>query len=62
MEKGINLQIEEFKINIATALNESQMPPSIMELVLQGFLTEIGAVNRQQIAKENQEFQDKETI
>lgn len=57
MEKGINLQIDEFKKNLAMVINESHMPPSIVEMVLQGLLSETSLINRQQILKETQEYE-----
>lgn len=56
MEKGINLQIDEFKQNLAMVINESHMPPSIVEMVLQGLLSEASMINRQQLLRETQEY------
>lgn len=56
MEKGINLQIEEFKTNLANVLNTSNMPVTIIEMVLQGVLTEINIIRQQQVKKEKQDY------
>ena len=62
MEKGINLQIEELKANLATVINKSQMPISLTEMIIQGMLQEIHMVKVQQVEKEKQEYENsKET-
>lgn len=58
MEKGINLQIEELKANLATTLNSSNMPVAIIEMVLQGMLTEVNMIKQQQLKKEKQDYDD----
>lgn len=58
MEKGINLQIEEYKMKLAATINESHMPSSITTLILQSLLAELTTINKQQVQKETQEFEE----
>lgn len=60
MNKGINLQIEEFKSNIAKLINESNMPIALTEMVIGTILQEIHMVKVQQVEKEKQEFENAE--
>ena len=57
MEKGINLQIEEFKMELTSVINQSHMPVSVVELVLQGLLTETNLIKQQQVNREKQEYE-----
>lgn len=56
MEKGINLQIEELKINLASTINNSNMPVAIIEMVLQGMLAEANILKQRQVSKEKQDY------
>lgn len=56
MEKGINLQIEELKINLANTINNSNMPVAIIEMVLQGMLAEANILKQRQVSKEKQDY------
>lgn len=56
MEKGINLQIEELKVNLANIINTSNMPVTIIEMVLQGMLAEANILKQQQVSKEKQDY------
>lgn len=56
MEKGINLQIEELKVNLANIINTSNMPVAIIEMVLQGMLAEANMLKQRQVNKEKQDY------
>ena len=56
MEKGINLQIEELKVNLANIINTSNMPVAIIEMVLQGMLAEANIFKQRQVSKEKQDY------
>jgi hypothetical protein len=56
MEKGINLQIEEYKARLVSVINEANLPISLTALVLQNLLAETTMVAQQLVAKEKQEF------
>lgn len=56
MEKGINLQIEELKVNLANIINTSNMPVTIIEMVLQGMLAEANILKQRQVSKEKQDY------
>lgn len=56
MEKGINLQIEEFRENLITTINQSNMPISVVELVLKDLFTNASLGKQQQVEKEKKDF------
>lgn len=56
MEKGVNLQIEELKASIANTLNSSNMPVTILEMILQSMLAEVNMIKQQQVNKEKQDY------
>jgi hypothetical protein len=57
MEKGINLQIEELKQNIVKSINDSHMPITIANMILQGLLTESSMLQQQIISQEKQAYE-----
>lgn len=49
MEKGINLRIQETKENIANVINDAKLPPGVMQMILESFVTQIQNINSQMI-------------
>ena len=63
MEKGINLQIHNFKESLAITINNAKMPTSIIEMVLKEFLSQATLLNQAQLEQEKkqcEESKDKE--
>jgi len=58
MEKGINLQIEEYKNSIIEIINKSNMPISISKLVLFGIYNDIIAYTNKAIDDEGKAYKD----
>jgi hypothetical protein len=56
-EKGINLRIQEAKEGIAEAVNKSQLPPSILLMILGEFTVQIQAQNAHMIEIERREYE-----
>lgn len=52
MEKGFNLQIEEFKENIIREINNSNLPITVVEMIFQKLLSEITVVKQQTLKME----------
>ena len=57
MEKGINLKICEFKLNIEKCVNDSLLPPGIVQSILEGYLRQVVDLNTQAIINEKEEFE-----
>lgn len=57
MEKPITLQIEEFKKNIATIVNDSNLPPFILDYIFKDLYSEIHMLNQNQLTKDMQEYE-----
>lgn len=55
--KPVSMVINEFKINIEKTINESGLPPVIMESILNNYLLQIQAVAKQQTLAEMQEYE-----
>ena len=55
MEKGINLQIQEFKESLAITINNAKMPTSIIEMVLKEFLSQATLLNQTQLEQEKKQ-------
>ena len=58
MEKTANVIIEETKIKIAQAVQESGLPVSVLDMILKDLYMEIHALASDVIKKEMQEYKD----
>ena len=58
LEKGVNLQIEEFKNNILQVTNDSKMPISITKLVLYGIYNDVVIFTNKTLEDESKAFQE----
>lgn len=56
MDKGINLQIQEFKEKLANVINESKMPIAITQMALFELTSQVNNAATQQIQIERQAF------
>lgn len=57
-EKGINLRIQEAKEDIADVVNKSQLPPSILLMILGEFTTQIQVQNARMIELERKSYEE----
>ena len=58
MDKTANVIIEETKIKIAQAVQESGLPVSVLDMILKDLYMEIHALASDVIKKEMQEYKD----
>jgi len=57
-EKGINLRIQEIKEDIADVVNKSQLPPSILLMILGEFTAQIQVQNARMIELERKAYEE----
>lgn len=64
MEKPLTLQIEEFKQNLATTINNSPLPSFIIASIIKDIDMEIQALYRNQVMEDKVKYEEslKETI
>lgn len=62
MEKGFNLAVNEFKANLINEINNSNMPISIVSMVLESILLEVKTQEKKVIDKEAADFQIQKEI
>ena len=55
--KPVSMVINEFKINIEKAINESGLPPVIMESILSNYLLQIQTVSKQQLLTDTEQYE-----
>lgn len=55
--KGINLRINEFKQNLTLCINSAQLPPGIIQPILEGALSQIINQNANAIMQEQSDFE-----
>ena len=48
MDKPFTVVYEDFKQELASLINSTVLPPSIIEVVLQGYLSQIQSIARKQ--------------
>ena len=60
MEKGINLRIQEAKEDIAATINKAQLPPGILLMILNEFVSQVQAQNAIAIANERKAYEEGE--
>ena len=58
MNKPVSVVKEEFTNKIVLLINESGLPPILMEPVLANCLNQIRAINEAQLKKDKQEWED----
>lgn len=56
IEKPISLAIEECKANIAEVINNSQLSPVVLDLILKSIYDEVHNIYIQQLNQERQEY------
>ena len=59
-EKGINLRIQEAKEDIAATINKAQLPPGILLMILNEFVSQVQAQNAIAIANERKAYEEGE--
>ena len=59
-EKGINLRIQEAKEDIAAAINKAQLPPGILLMILNEFVSQVQTQNAMAIANERKAYEEGE--
>lgn len=57
MDKPFSMLYEEFRMNIANAINNSGLPPAVLESVLQNYLTEINNIARNQYKTDKSQYE-----
>lgn len=55
--KGINLQIQEFKENLLNVINESKLPPAIVQMALGELTAQVDRITEQALEKERQAYE-----
>lgn len=55
--KPVSMVINEFKINIEKAINESGLPPVVMESILSNYLLQIQTVSKQQLLTDTEQYE-----
>lgn len=58
MTKPANLIIEETKENLVKVINESGLPPFLLEPVLKDLYNQISILKQQELEKSKQEYKD----
>ena len=58
MTKPANLIIEETKENLVKVINESGLPPFLLEPVLKDLYNQISILKQQELEKSRQEYED----
>ena len=58
MNKPANLIIEETKENLVKVINESGLPPFLLEPVLKDLYNQISILKQQELEKSKQEYKD----
>lgn len=58
MEKGINLLIQEAKEDIAAVINKTQLPPGILLMILNEFVSQVQTQNAMAIANERKAYEE----
>ena len=56
IEKPISLIIEEVKTEIANIINNSQLPPVVLDLIVKDIYNEVHSIYIQQTMQEQQEY------
>ena len=56
IEKPISLTIEEVKAEIANIINNSQLPPVVLDLIVKDIYNEVHSIYIQQTMQEQQEY------
>ena len=55
--KGVNLQIQEFKENLLSVINESKLPPVIVQMALGELTVQVDRITEQALEKERQVYE-----
>lgn len=57
MEKPITLQTEELKENIVKIINESKLPPILLDYIMKDLYNEIHILSCNQLIKDKQSYE-----
>lgn len=58
MNKPANLIVEETKENIVKIINESGLPPFLLEPILKDLYNQVSILKQQELEKSRQEYED----
>lgn len=58
MNKPANLIVEETKANIVKIINESGLPPFLIEPIIKDLYNQINILKKKELAKSKQEYED----
>ena len=58
MNKPANLIVEETKANIVKIINESGLPPYLIEPIIKDLYNQINILKKKELAKSKQEYED----
>ena len=59
MNKPANLIVEETKANIVKIINESGLPPFLIEPIIKDLYNQINILKKKELAKSKQEYEDR---
>lgn len=57
MDKPFSILYEEFRMNIASLINNSGLPPAVIESVLQNYLSEINSIAKAQYKTDKSQYE-----
>lgn len=58
MNKPANLIVEETKANIVKIINESGLPPFLIEPIIKDLYNQVNILKKKELAKSKQEYED----
>lgn len=62
MEKPVSIIIEEFKQEVAEAVNKTKLPLCIIEPVVKDLYTEIAALSKQQLEVDKKKYEEEQEV
>lgn len=60
MNKPLTMIVKETKFNLAKVCNESNLPPVILDLIVQGLYSEIHALSEKQALEEEKIYKEED--
>ena len=57
MDKPFSILYEEFRMNIESLINNSGLPPAVIESVLQNYLSEINSIAKAQYKTDKSQYE-----
>lgn len=58
MNKPANLIVEETKVNIAKVINESGLPPFLLEPILKDLYNQVNILKQQELEQSKKQYED----